>query len=173
MNVRILLPLSVALSMAALATAAAPTDASARQMTAMPALGDGAVLEMDSLVADSETGLSHATGNVIIRSDSFNLDCDDLVYSETGGTMVATGQRVQFEMGDITAVSEVLEYNLETGGITLSRSEESRLQPCVTQDQGESTFTAFADRISIETDEDGETVTHFEGHVQMRNAPSE
>jgi lipopolysaccharide assembly outer membrane protein LptD (OstA) len=172
-NIRHLLCVCLTLSLATLAAPAAPTDTSPRQSVAMPALGENAILEMDSLVVESATNQSRALGNVVIRSASFNLDCDELVYSDFGGSMLATGERVQFEMGDITAICEVLDYNLETGGITLSRLEESRLQPCVIQNQGETTFTAFANHISIEPAEDGETVTQFEGHVQMRTAPTE
>jgi lipopolysaccharide export system protein LptA len=150
--------------------AATSGEAPSRQSMAIPALGTNGQLAADNVVLES--GKLHATGNVSIRSDEFDIDCDDLVFDEAGHSMTATGDRVQLELENMTAVATHLNYNSESGDMVLERARPADDQPYIIQRGETSTMNAFADTIRISKDENDQSVAHFQGHVQMRTTPN-
>lgn len=71
---------------------------------------------MESALND-ETGeldRMHIQGNVIIRSESMNLDCEDLIIDMPKQLMIATGKIVRFDQQDVSGTCGRLTYNMET-----------------------------------------------------------
>jgi hypothetical protein len=141
-----------------------------RQSMSMPGLGTNGRLDCEELTFESGTGRLHATGGVAVRSDEFNIDCEELLFDEENHSMEAMGERVQLQMNDIVAVGSALHYNTESGSMVLTKAEGATEQPYIVQDQETSTFTAWADEITIDQ-ASGESVAHFDGNVQMRTTP--
>jgi hypothetical protein len=56
----------------------------------------------------------HIQGNVVIRSESMDLDCEDLVIDMKKQLMVATGKLVRFDQQDVSGTCGRLTYDLET-----------------------------------------------------------
>jgi hypothetical protein len=161
---------------AALVALAAPLPAAPSQPRGLPAamfpgLGPGAQFDCDHL--RFEEGVAHAWGNVLIRSDAFDLDCDDLRHDDEAGTMVATGDRVQIEIADLTGVSTHLTYAAESGDMTLERRGEADQQPFIIQAGEETTSTFWADSITIQRDEEGEPTFSLEGNVRWRSTETQ
>lgn len=164
-------PATLTLLLAAL-TASAPSAQEAapggeRQSMSLPGLGGNSRIDCQVMDYEGSTGRLHARGSVAVRSDDFNIDCEELIYDEAGHSMSATGQRVQIQMGELVAVGGTLNYNTESGSMTLERGAAAD-QPYVVQQQEGSVFTAWADTIVIDQDASGEAVTRFEGNVQVR-----
>ncbi len=151
---------------------AAPVDAG-RQTMAMPALGTNGQMNCDHLTLESATGILRARGNVTVRTDEFDIDSGTLIFDEANSSMTAGGGQVQLQMGRLTAIGGLLHYNTDTGDMRITRGDEGTQQPCVIQRGPESTLTAFADTIIIESDENGETVTRFEGDVHIQTTEAE
>lgn len=164
-SARATVALCLCLCVRALAAPTAADDAQ-RQTMAIPALGANGRLDCNSLII--EGGRLHASGNVAVRSDDFNIDCEDLVFDEANSLMEATGDRIQLEIQNMTAVCSALTYNTETGEMVLRRRSPDDAQPFVVQRGAESTLNAFADTITITHDDSGEPLTRFDGNVQLR-----
>lgn len=56
----------------------------------------------------------HIQGNVVIRSEQMDLDCEDLVIDMKKQLMVATGEIVRFDQAEVSGTCGRLTYNLET-----------------------------------------------------------
>lgn len=56
----------------------------------------------------------HIQGDVVIRSESMDLDCEDLVIDMKKQLMVATGRLVRFDQQDVSGTCGRLTYDLET-----------------------------------------------------------
>lgn len=157
---------ALAVGLAAVAPRAAAQPEGMATMAPM-GLPPGSQFNSDSLTF--EGGVLHAEGNVTIRSDDYNLDCDDLVFDEENSQMIAEGETVQLQIGNLTAVGTHLLFNTETGDMTIERQEGDESQPYIVQEGDESTFTASADRIVLGRSEDGEPIFTLEGHVRTRS----
>jgi lipopolysaccharide assembly outer membrane protein LptD (OstA) len=72
---------------------------------------------MESALSD-ETGeleRMRIQGEVVIRSQSMNLDCDDLIIDMKKQVMIATGRLVRFEQQDVSGTCGRMTYYFETG----------------------------------------------------------
>lgn len=56
----------------------------------------------------------HIQGDVVIRSEQMDLDCQDLVIDMRKQLMVATGELVRFDQKEVSGTCGRLTYNLET-----------------------------------------------------------
>jgi hypothetical protein len=115
----------------------------------------------------SSSGDISASGTVRVRSEEFDLDCDDLAIDGATQVMTATGSHVQLQAGDITAIATSLSLNSETGEITLTRHRRGDDQPRLLQRQEGGVFDALADRIHVDRTDSGESVTSFDGNVTI------
>lgn len=159
-------------SIAMPATSATVEDAE-RQSMSLPGMGPNGRLECDDLLYQSRSQTFRAVGSVVFRSDDYNIDADEILFDEVNSSLHATGDRVQLEVGTLTAIATALDYNPSTGGMTLNRRTEDDPQPCVLEEKPDSIFTAYADSINIENDENGDPVIHLEGHVRTFTTPKE
>lgn len=135
---------------------------------ALPALGENAIIRCERLVFEATSERLEAVGSVVVRSDRFNIDCENLTYDGQSKLMVATGRAVQVATEDISASGGALTYNTETGAIAIRRASGGA-QPQLIQQGDDSTFTAIADVISISVDSSGQSRAHFEGDVHVQN----
>ncbi|MBN1475254.1 hypothetical protein JXA47_00725 [Candidatus Sumerlaeota bacterium] len=146
--------------------AAAPVE------TTMPSLGGTFTLHCGELTHMSSSGDIRASGEVRVRSEEFDLDCDNLAVDGADQVMTATGSHVQLQAGDITAITTSLRLNIETGDITLTRFAPGDTQPRLLQRQEGGVFDALADRIHVERTDSGESVASFDGNVTILNSGS-
>jgi hypothetical protein len=144
--------------------------AAATVETTMPSLGGDGTLHCDLLTHLASSGDLSASGTVRVRSEEFNLDCDNLGIDGATRIMTATGSHVQMEADDITAIATSIRMSTETGEITLARHAPGDAQPRLLQRKEGGVFDALADRIHVDRTDSGESVASFDGHVTILNS---
>jgi hypothetical protein len=111
----------LALGLIATGPAYAQGDAEAGGDPLTKIFGDGG---MDLKAERMESALNEETGElermriqgeVVIRSEEMNLDCDDLIIDMTKQVMIATGRLVRFEQQDVSGTCGRMTYYFETG----------------------------------------------------------
>jgi hypothetical protein len=137
-----------------------------------PGLGPDADVRVDGDLR-FEGGKAYALGGVSIRSAEFDLDCEDLVADTENKLMTATGDRVQIQIDNLTAVGTHLEFNTETRDMMLRRANEDSPQPFVVQTTEESTSSFWADVIRLGRDEAEQPVFNLEGSIRWRSTSNE
>ena len=132
----------------------ARAQAPGSQTGSMMIPGLGSNFSFNSENAVYRDGALHATGSVMVRSDQFDIDCDELVIDQEANTMVATGTSVQLQTENLTALGGMLTYNMETKEMLLERGEAAE-RPCIIQENEDgSILRSCAATIRLGTDEE-------------------
>lgn len=124
---------------------------------------------MESALSE-ETGeleRMHIQGNVVIRSESMNLDCEDLVIDMKKQLMVATGKLVRFEQQDVSGTCGRLTYNLETRETVLVGDPK----PSILQKDASGRVTQTSARKITMTQTDSARHIGWEGDTEFKVLP--
>lgn len=169
-DLRVLLALIVAI----IPVAAFAVNEEAPQDPLTKIFGEGGMdLKCDRMDSElnAETGelnRMHIRGNVDIKSELMNLDCDDLVIDMETQIMNATGKLVRFVQEGINGDCGELTYNIETGKIVL----EGKPKPFILQENPNGSITRTTANIITMTESGKGRSVNLEGDIEVEVVPA-
>lgn len=110
----------------------------------------------------------HIQGNVVIRSEAMNLDCEDLVIDMRKQLMVATGRLVKFDQTEVSGTCGRLTYNLETRETVLVGDPK----PSILQKDASGRVTQTSARKITMTQTNGARHIGWEGDTEFKVMPA-
>lgn len=175
MNVlnRLLLPMLLLL-LAAPASAPAQEEEAESGDPLTDIFGEGGMdlkAERMESALNEETGeleRMHIQGNVVIRSEAMNLDCEDLVIDMKKQLMVATGRLVKFDQAEVSGTCGRLTYNLETRETVLVGDPK----PSILQKDASGRVTQTSARKITMTQTNGARHIGWEGDTEFKVLPA-
>lgn len=164
----------LALVLAIVPFAAFAVDEAPEQDPLTKIFGEGGMIlnsdRMDSEL-NPETGemkKMHIQGNVDIKSELMNLDCDDLLIDMESQVMNATGKIVRFVQEGIKGDCGKLTYNIETGKIVL----EGTPKPFILQENANGSITRTTAKIITMTESGKGRSVNLEGDIEVEVVPA-